>query len=137
MQLPIILSTGKTKIEITATNKTGVATKIVNLVMKGDIDLGDGLPKKPTIEFNSVSQPTSSPFNPEAFKSALSAFVKGVDRKSDITIKVNGKKVSDFKYITSSNKIIATIDVRRGKNTIDITAKNKFGTVSRSHSFEF
>ncbi len=138
MQLPIVLSKGKTKIEIIATNKAGVSTKIVNLTMKGVIDLGEGgLTRKPTIEFNSVSQPTSSPFNPEAFKSALSAFVKGVGSKSDITIKVNGKELKDFKYITKSNKIIATIDVKRGKNTIDITARNKFGTVSRSHSFDF
>ena len=58
------------------------------------------------------------------------ASIKGISHKSDIEFLVNGKRISNFSYNTSNRTFNGIADLRSGKNTIEVIAKNNYGTGS-------
>ncbi len=62
-----------------------------------------------------------------------SATINGVSTKSGIVLKVNNKAVT-FNFSASSGLLTSTINLKEGNNTIQLTATNNCGSITKTHS---
>lgn len=92
---------------------------------------------KPEVSIESASQPTVSPFNPNEGRSSVIANVLHIDRKEQISIKVNDTLLNDFTFTPSTGKVIWVAVLRKGDNRIDITVTNAAGTATASRIVKF
>ena len=91
----------------------------------------------PEIEINSISQPTTNPFEPNIGRSTIIATIKNVSSKNNISLLVNGKKVADFTYTPKTRQFRATVDLVRGENTIKLIATNQDGKDEEVRTIEY
>lgn len=131
VEASITLKTGKNTIEITAKNSVGSN--------KGstDITYRIGRARLPEVSFQSVSQPTINPLNPQIGRSSVIATVKNVTGKSQISFKLNGNSSQDFTFDSKSMRLQATVTLAKGVNTITIRAENRSGADEKSYEITF
>lgn len=88
----------------------------------------------PRFEFVSPSSKTyTSPSQTFAFKvKALN-----VRSKSDITLTVNGSRVTNFSFSSSSKTITAVLRLKSGNNTVKVDAKNGAKTATISYNITY
>lgn len=131
LEADITLKAGNNTIEIKAKNTVGSSNAIT------DITYRVSRVKLPEVTFQSVSQPTINPLNPQIGRSSVIATIKNVTSKQQITFKVNGKATQDFTFDTKSMRFQATINLVKGVNTIIIRAENRSGTDEKSYEITF
>lgn len=136
------LSDGNNKVVVTASNKGGRDSDSETIVYKGktNIDRG-GIGQvniaKPEINNFSLSQPATDPLRPNSAKTRVSAQLKNVKSKSEITLIFNGQRVKRFDFDATTGFLSAIMDINRGKHYAKITVKTKGGTVNKSASVTF
>jgi len=64
----------------------------------------------------------------------LKARVQHVENKNDVTLLVNGKKLSNFSFDSRRGNLSAFIDLKNGKNDILVQARNESGSASATSS---
>jgi hypothetical protein len=90
--------------------------------------------KKPV--FQNVS-PRSSSETVAKSTYLFKARVQNVSKKSDINFTVNGQKITAFSFNPATGEITASLTLKTGSNTIQITAKNGNQTASRSYTIKY
>ncbi len=78
---------------------------------------------EPAVKILSMADPSGE----SDAMSAISARIKNVDKKSEISLSLNGNRVSNFKFNSSTDKLTANLKLREGKNTLKISASTKCG----------
>ena len=63
--------------------------------------------------------------------------MKHVTSKRQITFKLNGKKITNYSFNTKTGDFRATADLKKGRNTFEITASNNDGGDKASKSVDF
>ena len=111
----ISLKEGNNKIQISAVNKAGRDKD------EASIRYTIALPA-PTVNI-------SSPKNNSLLKvdqTTVQASIQHVQRKANITFKLNGKAISNFSF--GKSRLTANVQLKEGKNRIEITVKNSAGS---------
>ncbi len=129
------LKQGENTLEITAKNTGGSKTARTTVkYVPGDIG---GNVAKPTISIVNVSEPTLDPFDPGKGSSLIEAKTTSITNKNQITFTVNGKASTAFTFNKASNRITATIQLKKGSNTFVIKVKNSAGSAEVSRTIQF
>ena len=115
----VSLKMGINTLVVTASNKCGTDKVTYSVTRKAC--------NKPNVKLLS----TNSNVNTLAFP--YSATVTGVSSKQDVVLKVNNKVVS-FNLNIKTGQVTSAIVLVEGNNTILLTATNKCGTVSKTHT---
>ena len=114
------LEEGANVFKITATNADGT-----------DSDDGNIVYKRETVEVSPPKVDITSPNNGVVVYTSserVKAIVRNIDRKSQITFKVNGNVSNAFSYNANTDKFEANVSLVTGANTVEITAANSAGT---------
>ena len=127
----VALRRGNNSFKVEGKNEAGTATAETTLLYK------ISRKQPPVIEIQSVSQPTTNPFEPNVGKSTIKARILHIAGKGDVSLIVNGKKVSDFTFTPKTKQFQATITLSRGTNTIKIRAVNEDGSDEESRTIEY
>jgi len=114
----LTLDNGNNSISIKAFNDVGDDEDTANK----NCELSSSNPPKVTI-----NKPTNNSTSSSATTN-LNARVKKVNKKSDITVKVNGSTLSSFSFSPVSGVVTASINLKNGNNTITVFGKNNDGT---------
>lgn len=129
----LFLKKGANQVEIQVSNETARAMDKIKVTYTPlpAVKVPDEvvIKNKPEIEVISISQPTIDPTNPQKARSTLVAKLKFVEKASDISVTVNGNKISNFLFATSGSFQV-TFPVEPGRNTLVMTAKNGAGTTT-------
>ncbi|MBK7869902.1 MAG: hypothetical protein IPJ74_04035 [Saprospiraceae bacterium] len=123
------LQPGKNTVRIKAENKGGSDETETFIIFEA----GAG----PIITIESISQPTVNPLRPQVGNSTIIAKLENVSGKENVKVLVNDKEFDDFSFDSSSKQLQATIQLKRGKNTVVIQASNESGTVEETRTIEF
>ncbi len=109
---------GANNLRIVVRNKYGQAetTATVNYVRKQD---------GPEVRF---TNPSYSPFETESNFINLTASVRNVDSRNDITYEVNGNRTNDFTFDGNRGTWTSGIRLREGENNIRLSAYNNTGS---------
>lgn len=84
------------------------------------------------------TKPASSPSSVNTTTYHVEATVTNVSGSNEITVKVNGTKITNFVFNSTTNKIeFDATNLQRGSNTVSITAKNPTGNDSKSITLNF
>lgn len=116
----ISLDTGNNTITIKATNKYGSdqATAKIRYLSMGS---GSTQKKPPVVTITSPKNNSST----SSASSTVKATIKNVTNKQGVTLKVNGKTISNFSF--SNTNLQASISLKEGSNTIYVKGKNSDG----------
>lgn len=131
LEADLTLQNGKNKVEIRAKNAVGSSEATT------DITYRVSRVRLPEITFESVSQPTINPLNPQVARSTVIATIKNVTGKDQITFLVNGEKVTDFNFDVKTMRFQSTINLAQGVNVLIIKAENRSGTDEKSYEITF
>ena len=116
----LTLKKGKNTIAITGTNQYGQDSDEATINYKV-IDV----PKNPpTVNITSPKNNSSV----QNASTSLTASITNIGSKNDLKLKVNGQSINNFSYDSRSKKLKATVALKVGKNTIEVTATNKDGS---------
>jgi hypothetical protein len=110
--------------ENTGETKTDTESPVVNA--PGRVPRTE-IATKPTINIISLSQEAGTPRNPATGKCTLLATVLNVNKKTDITVTLNGNVV-DFQYNNITNEISSDFQLIKGENVVVVKATNKQGS---------
>lgn len=120
--IPMQLKAGNNTVSIEATNEGGVASA------RTEINYLQNTTPLPDITIESASQPTTSPFNPNEGSSKVLANTRHIQKKEQISIKVNDTAFTNFNFDPASGKLDFVAKVKRGTNQIVITVTNTSGS---------
>ncbi len=127
-QSTINLRQGQNNILIEAGNRAGRGSDSATVNCSGSIISNDDTPTnnnaKPIV---TITTPSSQSTTTKESRATIKATVKNIDAKNDIAFMVNGQRVTNFTYSTSTKKFQATVNLKTGNNDIVIKAGNKFG----------
>ena len=118
------MSVGKNLIELKATNSLGTAKKNATVVHQTNRT-------SPVITMLSNSR---SLMSGKGNTKRVKAIVINVSKKSDISVKINGKPSLNFTYNTSTKLLTIPVTLVSGVNKVEVTAKGAGGTASESIS---
>ena len=113
------LKKGRNIIRLFANTDNGNVEEVLTLHYKPVIN-------KPTIQFVSTNKSST---RTQHMQATISALVKNVDHKNDLTLVVNGKPFSNFDF--DNGELKATIALKIGLNNIQLSAKNEGGTTEQ------
>lgn len=119
LQAVITVKSGNNDILVRAQNKYGKTEEGVAVRYLKSIDLPTSKP--PVVSITAPNNNSTS----NAATTTLKATIKNVTNKSDISIKVNNKTISNFSF--NNEKLSATVNLSDGNNTIVVKANNKDG----------
>ncbi len=124
------LVVGNNTFKIKATNSGGSDSKTASVKYSrprpGGLSGAANL--KPKVEITGVATPVPTPMNPNPGKSTLDAKTTHVSSKSQIEIRVNNKKITDFTFDSRKGEVEAKIDLGAGRNEIVIKVSTSKGT---------
>ncbi len=110
----------------------GHATSSTNTNLNSDITtLNNTTSNKPSITF---TNPGVNPYNTTQQTISLTARVKDVVSKNDISLVINGSSVSAFSYNAGTDILSYTTNLNSGNNSIEITATNTIGSTTASQA---
>lgn len=127
----ISLKSGSNTFKIDASNKGGKVEAKTSVIYKVDTK------KPPIITIRTVSQPTANPFFPQNGASTITADIENITDKSQITLIVNGKKSSEFDFTPKTKRFSASVLLVKGKNKIEISARNIDGTDQKNRTIDY
>jgi large repetitive protein len=108
-------------VRIKATNKAGTDEDSEQITSCSGTPTGDA----PEVDITAPTQTTT-----ENASQTIKASIKNVEDKKDITLKLNGRKVSRFDYDSRTKTLSATLTLDEGNNTVIVSATNNYGTDS-------
>jgi hypothetical protein len=121
IEVNIPLEQGDHTVEIIATTDDGTASDLVSIVRQ---TIQPQRPR-PEVRIEVPSQRQVSTFNPGG---DFQAQVRYVDRRSDISLEINGQRTNSFEF---ANGIVrANIPLSLGENEVRITGYNESGSAS-------
>ncbi len=125
----VTLQPGENTVRITAQNKGG-SHEAETIVVYEAADL-------PVITIVSISQPTVNPFRPQVGSSTIIARIENVSGKESVKILVNDVEIDDFSYNSASKELKATVQLKKGTNTIVLQASNESGKSEEKRTVDF
>lgn len=126
-----LLKAGKNIVSFDATNSTGTSSA------QTDISFAKITIPKPELIIESVGQPAVSPFNPNVASTKIFLSIKNIEKKEQITIKVNDQPLSNFNFDPATGKLDASIPLKRGTNPVVIRAENETGSAEVTTMVKF
>ncbi len=126
----VTLKKGTNNFYLEGTNSAGKDSKNSSVVY-------EPLIAKPTVEITDLSMPVATPMNPTPTQNTLKAKCTGVSAKKDITIKLNGQKITDFMFNRNLGLINAKLQLVNGPNSIIVEVKNASGTAQDTMEVNF
>ncbi|MBP7822045.1 MAG: hypothetical protein KA010_03920, partial [Saprospiraceae bacterium] len=129
------LNIGKNVISIDVKTKGGVdvANTTINYENKGLPTLA-----KPEIVTLTATQPVGNPMNPTApAVSTVTATLKNISDKKEISLSVNGKKTDEFTFANRSGILTANVQLRSGENIIKLTVTNNAGSATKTTTINY
>lgn len=132
------LRVGTNTLEVKATNSAGTDSDDV-LVIRNDNTPPPPPPTcpEPTVKIDNISTPAPTLSNPNVGKSTLYASTTHVSNKNQIQLYVNGRRMTNFSFNTSTGKITAAIDMQKGSNSIKVIVTTTCGTDQATESTSF
>lgn len=121
------LGTGKNTVTIKATNDDGADEESITLVYNKKVS-------KPTVSFTA---PAKDGARVTKAKYTIKALTKNVTSKNDVILKLNGKVISNFRFTTRTGAVQADVNLKSGRNSISIEARNASGRASKESSVIF
>ena len=121
------LNPGSNEIHIIATNKNGVDDKLITLFYDQPKTVASGVPPIVNITFPNVCPASSKVKNYN-----LTAQVKDVPKKENITVLINNTPVTAFNYNALTGVVSLPFELQNGVNTISVTGYNSFGTSTKT-----
>ncbi|PKR82286.1 hypothetical protein CW751_02850 [Brumimicrobium salinarum] len=119
------LVAGNNIIAINATNNFGVANDQTTVVYRRNGDgLGDDSKELPKVE---ITTPNSNPYSSRNAVVNVVADIKNISNASQIDVKVNGQRTSNFYYNGMTKKVNLNVNLRQGSNEVSIKATNNYG----------
>ncbi|MEM9917535.1 MAG: hypothetical protein AAF990_05530, partial [Bacteroidota bacterium] len=133
-----VLKPGKNTFRITATNKAGKAEAetYVQTTRKVSVPGGSKV-RKPTIADLNNTVPVVNPLSPNTSRVRITATIRNIIKKDQITFKLNGKNITDFTFDAKSGKFTALVELSKGKTEVYLSAKNSAGNVVKEKTIEF
>ncbi|MFK7948220.1 MAG: hypothetical protein AB8G11_11550 [Saprospiraceae bacterium] len=120
LTMPMDIAKNGSTVVITATNADGQDKETVVINYNKPV-------VKPTVKF---TNPSRSPFVAKGQNFTVYATVTGVTAKNNVTVKVDGKGMTNFKY--SAGKITIPLKLKNGSTRVDVTANNNDGSDTKS-----
>lgn len=115
----ISLNLGSNIFQISASNKDGQDSGI------GVVNFAPIQNPPPIV---TIQNPADSPSETNQSSQKISATIKHVQNKKNITFKVNGIIFKDFTYDQNSQRFESEIELEKGNNFVEIIAENDMGT---------
>ena len=115
----IPLKEGTNRVQVTGKNQSGSASDFATITYTKPVK---AIP--PAIN---IMNPGTSPFNTIEPLQEIKARITGISGKENISLSFNGIRISSFIYDANSLILSASITLREGGNTIQITARNDAG----------
>lgn len=91
----------------------------------------------PEVKIVSMSQPSTNPFNPNTGKTSVTATLKNVTERSQITVTVNGTPLNDFEFTAATGAFKCVANLVKGNNTVVVKAVTPAGEASDSKTMVF
>lgn len=129
--LPLQLKPGLNNIVIEASNEGGTANA------RTEITFLDNSVPLPEVNIESASQPAVSPFTPDEASSKVLANVKHIDKREQISIKVNGLAQTVFNFDPATGKMDFVAKLKRGDNSVEVRVENATGNDVATTSVHF
>lgn len=121
------LNPGSNEIHIIASNKNGVDDKMITLFYDQPKTVVSGVPPTVNITFPNVCPASSKVKNYN-----LTAQVKEVSKKENITVLINNNTITSFSYNELTGVVSLPFELQNGANTISVTGYNSFGTSTKT-----
>ncbi len=120
------LNNGNNIVSITGTNSFGAdrETRTINLTAPLQVN--------PTVK---ITTPKSNPYTSSSASTPLTAIVKNVRGKQDITVLLNGNPVKSFSF--TGQTLNTTLSLNQGSNTVIVRAVNGSGSDSDTRSIVY
>jgi hypothetical protein len=115
----IPLKEGTNRVEVTGKNQSGSASDFATITYTKPVK---AIP--PAIN---ILNPGTSPFKTVELLQEIKARITGISGKENLSLSFNGIRISSFIYDANSFILSASLTLREGSNTIQITAKNDAG----------
>lgn len=115
----IVLKEGQNRFLITATNSAGQDQYKGEIIYKKAI-----LQQPPQVVINSPNNGKVVYNN----KETISATIKNIQSKNQVTFLVNGKRSNDFSFNSRTQRFTGNASLQSGNNNISVEAKNSAGT---------
>lgn len=113
---------GRNEIIIKAVNDYGMSSDTLVVSFNGK-------PQKPTIE---LENPKKSGGYTSSRQLEFLAKVEGISHSSFVDLTLNGRDVTNLRYIRDKKMVKANLQLKKGWNTIIIKASNKSGSTTRN-----
>ena len=126
----LYLHPGRNEVAITATNAAGSDHKVVVIILEGNIiqtppPPPPPSPAKPHVNITQPAKKYSETFETQV---TIKADILNVPYRQDVRLFVNGYETSQFQY--DGRHLSAYVSLRKGSNSLRITATNPAGTDS-------
>ena len=130
LRTDVPLKRGRNEVLITATNSGGTAKERLIIIYNEDRNEVPPPPPpsttryEPTVNFTS---PRGNSYTTEYTDFTVKADIKNVRTERDINFYVNGRTVTNFSYDNRNDEFTARIELREGRNEIEVVAQNEVG----------
>ena len=121
----VILQPGNNVFEISGSNTFGSDQDSKIIILQQPLDV-----TPPPIV--TITNPSYCPFAVESSQLILTSTILNVDNASQITFAFNGTNYTNFNYNNLSKVFSSGLTLKEGNNTIQITATNSQGSVSKT-----
>lgn len=123
-QSTLNINRGQNTIVIEGQNQSGQDSDSRRVTCSAGDVISGGNSSKPSVVITTPSQQSTTT---NKSKATIKATIKNIDTKNDISFRLNGQRVKNFTYNTSTDKFSANVDLKSGNNDIIIQATNKLG----------
>lgn len=120
MTMPMDIAKNGSTVVITATNSDGQDKETVVINYNRPV-------VKPVV---TITNPSRSPFSSKNPNFTVRATVKGVNAKSNITVKLDGKTTNSFTF--SRGSVSVPLRLKDGNTKVEITARNNDGSDTKT-----
>jgi large repetitive protein len=128
----VTLNPGKNTAKIEATNTAGTTSAEASVTYNAP-----AADPEPVIDNFSASVPTVNPMNPSVGRSSVTATLRSVTDRSQISLKVNDTAFTNFNFTPASGSLTASVNLQKGTNKITLTLTTPGGTTSQTRNVEF
>ena len=130
LRTDVPLKRGRNEVLITATNSGGTAKERLIIIYNEDRNEVPPPPPPSTTRYEPVvnfTSPRGNSYSTEYIDFTVKANIKNVKSERDIDFYVNGRSVNNFSYNNRNDEFTARIELREGRNEIEVVARNEVG----------
>ena len=85
----------------------------------------------------SITTPSLNPFVTQHENINAKALLLRVDNRSDVSVKLNNKNISNFSFDPTSKILEVNLNLKEGKNNLYVVGKNDFGSDNDNVNIEY